>query len=259
MATYAIGDLHGCYRTFRALLEKLEFDPAEDRLWLVGDLVNRGPDPVRLLRWVSTHEKSVRVVQGNHDLHLLAYVHGVRKAKAADRFEKLMNARDRNQLLDWLLHLPLIHSKPGRVLVHAGIPPAWTLDQAVEYAREAESALQKNPAKVLRPRGKDFNLSAPLPHDTCRVLTLLRSCYADGTPNLGFSGSLPELPDNCCPWYEFPKISETQTRFIFGHWANLGFYHQGHITCLDSGCVYGGTLTAVCLEDDSVTQIANCD
>lgn len=264
MATYAIGDLHGCYATTLGLMAQIPFDPERDRLWFVGDLVNRGPASLSTLRWVRDFGSRATTVLGNHDLHLLCRAQGFREDKPRDTLSEILEAPDKRELLRWLRHRPLLVREGNSVLVHAGIPPHWTLETAQDRAREAEDAL----------RGPDFeevlagyaNLASPASPalesilETLRDLTLLRTCDERGKRS-PYSGPPEQAPPGLRPWYEVPGRPIRRAQIIFGHWAALGYRNlpEANVIALDSGCVWGGALTAIRLEDGSVFQHPNVE
>lgn len=262
MATYAVGDIQGCYRTFRALLDQLSFDPARDRLWLVGDIVNRGPASLDVLRWARDHDAQIHVVLGNHDLHLLARHAGVRPAKQSDTLDEILAAPDRKPLLEWLARRPLIHREGSWVMVHAGLHPTWTIEKAEALAREAEACLHGPQRRELLE-----TLQAPLPErwdETCegvpraaltlQFLTRVRTCRADGSLCSDFVGPPAEAPPGCVPWYEISPQNRSGHRLVFGHWAAHGLLIDDAAIALDTGCVWGRELTAVRFDDAQVFQ-----
>jgi bis(5'-nucleosyl)-tetraphosphatase (symmetrical) len=265
MATYAIGDIHGCATTFEALLTRLPLDGERDRLWLTGDLVNRGPDNVRVLRRaMALHERMgerFQVILGNHDLHALARSANLVPAKRRDTLDDLLAAPDRGRFFEWLRHRPVAHRDGDRLLVHAGLVPDWDLDQVEELAREVERELQGPGGlgltkAVLRPpeRWREDLSSTERVLFTLSTLVRLRTLRADGTSCREFAGPPAEAPPGCLPWYDAPGRRSAGATVIFGHWAALGFHHQPGVWALDSACVWGQRLTAVRLDDGAVWQ-----
>lgn len=258
MTLYAVGDIQGCARSFAALLDKTGFSRKHDRLWIVGDLVNRGPQSLRVLRMVRDLGDSATTVLGNHDLHLLATAAGVRDASSADTFDDVLEAWDADELLDWLRTRPLIvrDRAARRVLVHAGIPPVWKVGQAAAEAREIEAMLS-GPAwvKALRsmygevPASWDDDL---LPRDrrryTINALTRMRFCDRAGRLDFSCSGPPGSQPSRLKPWFDFAKRPSRKWHIVFGHWSALGIVRRDDITAVDSGCVWGRQLTAVPLD-----------
>lgn len=257
MSRYAIGDIQGCYRELRALLAQLKFSADSDRLWFVGDLVNRGPESLEVLRLVRSLGDNATVVLGNHDLHLLAVAYGSHRKRRADTLDAVLEAPDRDGLLEWLLTRPLAYRDPtsGDLLVHAGLVPQWTAAQAVELAAEVEAVLRADPRALFD------NMYGDEPHRwsddlsgvdrlrfTINVLTRLRVCTADGDVDLKMKGKPPRQPSPLLPWFEVPNRHSRDTRILFGHWSALGFVQREHVVGLDSGCVWGGALTAFDLD-----------
>lgn len=258
MATYAVGDIHGCFETFQALLSRLRFSPEEDRLWLVGDLVNRGPDSQAVLEWVRRHERRTTVVLGNHDLHLILGWHELTRRRPQDSFGKLWEA-PAAPLVDWLSRRRLMVRRGRWVLVHAGILPAWPVHRWLRVASGLERRLGTGRwrglvDKSIPDREGVFRLTRA---SALRVLTHLRCCRSEREPLPGFTGPPASAPPGTRPWFDYPAVSGSGLTFLFGHWASLGFHRSPSAWCLDSGCVYGGELTAVRLEDGRVFQERN--
>lgn len=262
MTTYAIGDIQGCYDEMRRLLDTIGFDPAQDRLWLVGDLVNRGPQSPEVLRYLRGLGDRAIAVLGNHDLHLLVVAAGVRKPHRGDTLDALLEAPDRDDLLDWLRRQRLMHAGEGYAMVHAGLLPQWSIAQALALAREVETALQ----------GADYGeflncMYGNTPaqwrddlkgYDRLRVIvnamTRLRLCTPDGVMEFTHKTGLTDAPAGYLPWFDVPGRASSNTPVLFGHWAALGLTLRPDILGLDSGCVWGRRLTAVRLEDRRVFQ-----
>ncbi len=262
MATYAIGDIQGCYDEMRRLLDTIGFEPAQDRLWLVGDLVNRGPQSPEVLRYLRGLGDRAITVLGNHDLHLLVVAAGVRKPHRGDTLDALLAAPDRDELLDWLRGQRLMHVDAGYAMVHAGLLPQWSIAQALALAHEVETALQ----------GPDYGEflncmygNAPAQwrddltgYDRLRVIvnamTRLRLCTPDGVMEFTHKTGLAGAPAGYQPWFDVPDRASRDTPVLFGHWAALGLLLRTDVLGLDSGCVWGRRLTAVRLEDRRVFQ-----
>lgn len=242
MATYAIGDVQGCATTLERLLVRIGF-AGHDRLWLVGDLVNRGPRSADVLRLVRGLGERAVVVLGNHDLHLLARAAGLEPAKRRDTLDDVLSAPDRAPLLDWLRTRPLLHRDGAWLMVHAGLLPAWTVDEAEARAREVEALLAQGRLAEL--------LGDSRPARSLRVLTRLRTCRDDGRL-CDFDGAPEDAPDGCQPWFSSPKRRSTEVTVLFGHWSALGLHLGADAIGLDTGCVWGRTLTALRLEDRAV-------
>lgn len=264
MATYAIGDIQGCYTEMRRLLDVVRFDPAHDRLWLAGDIVNRGPQTLEVLRFVRSLGDRAVVTLGNHDLHLLVVAAGVRKPHRGDTLDALLAAPDRDELLDWLRHQRLMHADGGFAMVHAGLLPQWTIAQALALAREVEAALQGpdygeflNRMYGNEPAHWDEAHSG---YERLRVvvnaMTRLRLCTTEGTMEFTHKTGLQGMPAGYLPWFDIPGRASRGTPLIFGHWAALGLLQRPDLFGLDSGCVWGRRLSALRLEDRRLFQ---CD
>lgn len=263
MATYAIGDIQGCYPALQRLLERVAFDLLKDRLWIVGDLVNRGPQSLQVLRLLRDLGAAATVVLGNHDLYLLMVAAGYQRREDDDTLYQVLEAPDRDELLQWLKCQPLMHVEGDYVLVHAGLLPGWTVARAQELADEVAAAL-------IGPDSKDFllHLAGNKPDrwsddlqgvERLRVvvnaMTRMRFCTADGSMALRAKGPPDKAPPGTMPWFVAPdRFSRTHT-IVCGHWSALGFYRAPGLIALDSGAVWGGKLTAVRLEDGAVIQV----
>jgi bis(5'-nucleosyl)-tetraphosphatase (symmetrical) len=262
MATYAIGDVQGCFTTLERLLRRIEFDPGRDRLWFVGDLVNRGPSSLEVLRWVKSLGKCAVVVLGNHDLHLIARAEGLREPRRRDTFEDVLEAPDRDALLEWLIGRPLFHREGDFVLVHAGLLPQWSLEKAEALAWEAQEALRSRRRYPLlesfegsgtSPRW-DRDLAEP---DRLRLVldafTRMRTLRPSGELCLDFGGAPQQAPEGCLPWFELCSFPPRAT-VLFGHWGALGLHLGKNVIGLDTGCAWGNRLTALRLEDRRVFE-----
>jgi bis(5'-nucleosyl)-tetraphosphatase (symmetrical) len=262
MATYAIGDIQGCYDEMRRLLDSIGFDPVRDHLWLVGDLVNRGPQSVEVLRYLRGLGEHAISVLGNHDLHLLVVAAGVRKPHRGDTLDALLAAPDRDELLDWLRRQRLMHVDGGYAMVHAGLLPQWSIPQAQALAHEVEAALQSpdhgeflacmygnTPA-----RWRDDLAGYDRLRVVVNAMTRLRLCTPDGIMEFTHKTGLADAPAGYLPWFDVPQRASRDTPVLFGHWAALGLTLRPDVLGLDSGCVWGRRLTAVRLEDRRVFQ-----
>ena len=264
MPTYAIGDIQGCYAELAELLARLHFDSKRDRLWLVGDLVNRGPQSLRVLRFVRSLGDAAITVLGNHDLHLLAVAFGHReRLRGGDTLDDILRAKDRDELLDWLRRRPILHHdrRLGYTMVHAGLPPQWDLPRAQACAHELENALRDDAAiRELfahmygnRPSRWSAGLRGM---DRLRFITncftRMRVCDADGRLNLKYKGQLKNIPTGWYPWFRAPNRRSTPLRIVCGHWSALGYYDSRttdeRVLAIDTGCVWGGRLCAVRLD-----------
>jgi bis(5'-nucleosyl)-tetraphosphatase (symmetrical) len=268
MTLYAVGDVQGCARTFTRLLKKISFDPDKDHLWMVGDLVNRGPDSCKVLRKIMALGDSVTCVLGNHDLHLLATAAGVRDIGPADTFSDVLAADDAPELLDWLRHRPVLHVDDDRhmVLVHAGIYPFWKIKHAKRYASEVEAKLsgrgwRKSLAEMYGATPNEWREGMNEEDQwrfTINAFTRMRYCDAKGRLNFTESGSPGSQPVGLMPWFEVPKRRSRKWRIVFGHWSALGLVTRPTITAVDTGCVWGRSLTAVPIDPDSKPIAVSC-
>lgn len=270
MATYAIGDVQGCCDELERLLELIRFDPANDRLWFAGDLVNRGTrsrDTLRLVR--SLGDRAVTVL-GNHDLHLLAVALAPsEKVKSKDTIDDVLGASDRDELLDWLRHQPMLHFDPqlGRAMLHAGLPPQWDLELARSCARELETVL-RDPERSRRmfahmygnrPDRWSDGLAG---YDRLRFITncftRLRFCDVEGRIDLRYKGPVSQAPQGLVPWFRLPGRRSAGIPIVCGHWSALGYYDADNVLCIDTGCVWGGSLCAVRLDEPAAPVFVPC-
>lgn len=266
MATYAIGDVQGCFEALQRLLQRIRFTPESDRLWFVGDLVNRGPDSLGVLRYIKGLGDRAIAVLGNHDLFLLAAAEGIVTLRPKDTIQDVLTADDCADLIDWLRHLPLHHHEGEFFMAHAGLLPQWTIDEAAAFAQEVEGALSgpeyrpflqalfQSPAPSWVPSltGMDRLVSI------ARVMTKLRTCTLSGEMS-SFSGPPENAPAGFAPWFRIPDRLSAGTTIITGHWAALGLQIKPNHLAIDSGCVWGRQLTAVRLEDRQVFQVEYAD
>lgn len=255
MPTYAIGDIQGCEVELQRLLEHLRFDPAADRLWFAGDLVNRGPGSLGVLRLVRSLDACAVVVLGNHDLHLLAVAAGNAKHGKKSTLDAVLQAPDRDELLEWLRQRPLLHHDAARgyTLIHAGLPPQWTLAQAQTCARELEEVLRGPDYRdfLTLMYGNEPDRWDPTLSGIARLrfitncLTRLRYCTPDGALALKEKRPLASCPPGLVPWFQCPERQSREARIIFGHWSALGYWDRDNVFGIDSGCLWGGHLTAL--------------
>ena len=264
MATYAIGDIQGCLTPMRCLLNEVSFNRKTDRLWLVGDIVNRGPESLQTLRYIKSLGECVTLVLGNHELHLLAVANGHKQSSRSDTLEDILAAPDLDDLLRWLRRQKILHHDPQLqfTMVHAGIPPQWKLKEACQRAAELETVLQ----------GKDFNrflseMYGNQPdcwdpdlrgHDRLRVITnyftRMRFCDPQGLLELSSKSGPEQAPPGFAPWFSHPNRKTRKHKIIFGHWASLEGKTKGanNLYPLDTGCVWGKHLTMMKLEDETL-------
>ena len=264
MSTYVVGDLQGCLQPLKCLLREVDFNPDKDVLWSVGDIVNRGPKCLKTLRFLYKMRKSGVLVLGNHDLHLLALAAGVRAPNRSDTLDEILQAPDREELLNWLLHQPLIHHEHGHTMVHAGIPPQWTVKKAIKRAREVEQVL-RSPDCVEFLRNMYGNEPAVWSSDLqgmerlrviTNYLTRMRYCTRDGVLDLESKGPSPNLgKQKVSAWFSHPNRKTAQDRILFGHWASIeGHTDSPNAIGLDTGCVWDGALSLYELETAQWTR-----
>lgn len=265
MALYAIGDIQGCDSELGILLQKLKFSADCDRLWFVGDLVNRGPESLQTLRRIRALGDAATVTLGNHDLHLLAVAFGQAKLRSDDTLNDILAAPDRDSLLEWLIARPLLHEDPSLnlCLLHAGLAPQWDVPTARACARELERALQSDPRSVFarmygdQPDRWDESLAgADRLRFIANCLTRLRYVDAEGRLALRAKGS-PEkaIRKSLIPWFDAEQARWHGPRIVFGHWSTLGYFSDTNVTSLDTGCVWGGSLTALRLDAADATPV----
>lgn len=257
MALYCVGDIQGCDDAFERLLATIGFSPSRDALYVLGDLVNRGPDSAAVLRRCITLGDSVRPLLGNHDLHLLAAAYGTRRPSRRDTLQSILLAPDRDEMLEWLRHQPLarrVHHGGGDLLmVHAGVLPQWTAEETLAYAGEVEAVLQSREfAGFLQQMyGNSPDLWSPELQGTDRLrvivnaLTRMRFCSPEGRMDFESTESASEAPPGLLPWFDAPGRRTQNTLIAFGHWSTLGWLDRADVLGLDTGCVWGGCLSAV--------------
>lgn len=264
MATYAIGDIQGCYDALCRLLEACAFDPASDRLWLVGDLVNRGPQSLETLRLIKSLGASAVTVLGNHDLYLLMVAEGGAKFRGKDdTLQPILDAPDCAELLNWLRHQPLCYTENEYCLVHAGLLPQWTARQARQLSQEVEAAMQGPDYRKFilnlwgsEPAGWSEGLSGwPRLRVIVNAMTRMRFCTPEGIMEFKSKGKLSKAPTGHIPWFDVPKRKSADAVLVTGHWSALGLKLTQNLLALDSGCLWGGYLTALRLEDRQVFQV----
>ena len=260
MATYLVGDVHGCAVELKALLAQVAFDPEHDTLWLTGDLVARGPDSLEVLRYVRSLGDAVRMVLGNHDLHLLAVACGVRKPHRLDTCGAILDAPDRSALFDWLRSQPLARDEQGVLMVHAGVLPTWTRPQVMALAHEVSDAIASSHslADVTHffsqmygnqpDHWRDDWQGADRLRVVVNALTRLRFCSAEGVMEFETKEGAGAAPEGYMPWFDVPERATAQDLIACGHWSTLGLVNQSNLMSLDTGCVWGGCLTAIRVE-----------
>lgn len=260
MSTYVVGDLQGCLTPLKDLLERMSFNPSTDRLWLTGDLVNRGPESRETLQFLIGLGDAVRCVLGNHDLHLLAAAAGYGRKHRSDTIADILDAPDRNALIDWLRQQPLAYvddAFPDVIMVHAGLLPQWSAKKALRLAAEVETVLRSDGWEafmaVLYGNQPDAWNDALEGDDRLRVivnaLTRLRFCTQEGVMDFKIKDSARSAPPGYVPWFEVHGRKSARSRVVFGHWSTLGLMVRADLCGLDTGCVWGGRLTGLRLED----------
>ena len=270
---YAVGDVQGCAPSLKALVKKL---PKKSKMIFLGDLVNRGPDSLGALRYLKSLQESGRAecILGNHDLHLLAIDAGLRKTKGLDTVDAILKARDRRELIDWVRHRPLALSNGKLLTVHAGVLPQWDLQQTIECAQEVEKALRSKSYKTFlgnmygnTPNQWRHSLKG---YERLRVitnaLTRMRFCKPNGQMEFESKEGLEKGPEGFIPWFKAPKRKTQDHVIYFGHWSTLGLMRKENVVGLDTGCVWGGKLTAIEISDTNkdkkgaqIIQVAGYD
>ena len=255
MAIFAIGDVQGCFDELIALVEKISFDPAADQLWFVGDIVNRGPCSLETLRWIKELGDAAITVLGNHDLYLLAAHAGIKNIEPSRSFHPILQANDVDELIHWLRHRPLMHydASLNTAMVHAGLLPQWKIYQSLSLANEVENVLRAD-------NYIDFmdNMYGDTPNlwdasltgwSRLRIITnsftRLRYCTEEGVMNFSHKGPPGTQPPKMRPWYEISARNSQDTTVVFGHWSTLGYKNKHNVIATDTGCLWGGNLTAV--------------
>lgn len=270
MSTYAIGDLQGCFVELQDLLDKINFDQTNDQLWFVGDLVNRGPESLACLRFVKSLGDVAKTVLGNHDLHLLAVANGVRKPHRKDTLDEILDAEDKDELLDWVRNLPLLvnDSNLSFTMIHAGLPPKWTLEQAQVLANETETLLRSEQFEDFiqhmygdNPDKWSKSLAGYDRHRfIINCLTRMRYCYKDGQLNLAAKNAPGKEDKKLKPWYTLEDRQSKKNKVVFGHWSTVHLgnekdFNQYNVYPLDTGCLWGGEMTAMRLEDEKIFSV----
>jgi len=271
LSAWAIGDIQGCFDEFIELVERIDARAAEQgvvekpKLWLVGDLVNRGPKSLETLAWLMQNDHRCRIVLGNHDLNFLAVAAGIRKSKADDTLDGLMQSPQRKRFVNWVRHQQLAHFEAGVLMVHAGVLPQWDVAMTLAYAAEIEYRLQSADWKGFlaqmygnEPAQWRTDLKGS---DRRRVsvnaLTRLRFCSASGVMEFNTKESAGNAPAGFLPWFALPERRTREQTVVFGHWSTLGLMNSPRVIALDTGCVWGGSLSAVNLQSRELLQVSS--
>ena len=268
MSLYAIGDLQGCLDSTRSLLERINYNPKNDHLWFTGDLVNRGPDSLGTLRFVKELGDRAQCVLGNHDIYLLMVYCGLADKPADGSFDEILLAPDRENLIDWLRAQPLFLTLPERklALVHAGLMPSWSIDTAKQFADEIGHELagphfreflqHAYKPKHCGPFGELQNKLDARTNAVLNIMTRMRYCTRDEAVDFEYTGAPGSQPEHLLPWFKYPHKRAPGWRVIFGHWSSLGFMRSADAIGLDSGCLWGGQLTAYRLDEHAEKPFA---
>jgi bis(5'-nucleosyl)-tetraphosphatase (symmetrical) len=253
MAIYALGDIQGCFDDLQRLLIKIQFDKKVDTLWFVGDIVNRGPKSLATLRFIKSLGDAAVCVLGNHDLHLLAAAYNLSPVKAKDTLDEIFQAEDKDELLDWLRHRPLFYYNEYFCLLHAGLPPQWDFLTAKTMAKKVEAELRSDNyldflSKMYGNKPKQWREDLSKEKQlrfTVNCFTRLRYCDAQGKLNFKFKGALDYQNEHLMPWFDVPNRKSLGLNIIFGHWSALGYHESNQCYGIDTGCLWGGQLTAL--------------
>lgn len=262
MPTYAVGDIHGCFQTFQGLLETIDFDPSKDRIWHTGDLVNGGPNSLEVLRWFQENEEVATTVLGNHDLHLLAVGFKIQSLRTKDTFTDILAAPDKEELLRWLRHQPLLVKEEGYILVHAGLLPQWTAEEASDLAREIEGLLHRDPQHLLKKmygnkprRWRNATTARKRWRITINAMTRMRVLERNNRLEFNYKGTYEKIPKRYHAWFDAPERRWEGHRCIIGHWSALGLRDREQVLALDTGCRWGRSLTACRLDDGEIISV----
>lgn len=266
MAIYAIGDVQGCYDELIRLLDTIAFNEHRDQLWFVGDLVNRGPKSLETLRFIKSLGSSAVAVLGNHDMHLLAAACSVPSTNTKVALKEVLAATDRDELIDWLRHRPLFHHDEHFCMVHAGIPPQWDFNQTKKMAEMVQKALQGNDYRSLLKGmyGNKPDIWSPMLRGKPRLrfiincFTRMRYCDKYGRLDFNFNGPPGSQPDTLMPWFAMPNQKKFQMKIVFGHWSSLGYHEGDNCYAIDTGCLWGGQLTALRLGEEVRRYSIDC-
>ena len=262
MATYAIGDVQGCYYSLQDLIKKIPFDSTKDKLWFVGDIVNRGKFSLETLSWCYENQKNIKIVLGNHDLHFLAISFNQRSPNKTDTLNSLLKSKDKNKLAEWVLTWPLIFTNDKAILVHAGIHPCWSVADAYNNSNDTCLHMQSNPESFFK---KMYGNNPNIWNDkgsreekmrfSINALTRMRCLNKDQSLDFKYNGSLNDLPTHLKPWFSFKSSFKRDKRIISGHWSAIELHHHSLGVSIDSACIWGKKLTALCIEDNKTFSV----
>ncbi len=269
MATYVIGDVQGCYDPLRRLLDKLNIDLTQDQLWFAGDLINRGPKSLETLQFIISLGDNARSVLGNHECHFLATARGYKKPHRSDTFAAILASDNAEELIQWVRSRPFFYTdkKLGYSMLHAGVPPQWSLSDVKQYATELETVFQGDHLDdfLANMYGSEPSLWTPklIGNERLRFIincfTRLRYCNLDGRLNLNVKGMPKPQEKNLIPWFQAPNRQTVNEKIIFGHWSTLGLHQENNTTCIDTGCLWGGQLTAIKLGEPEQFISTDCE
>ncbi len=262
MAAYAVGDLQGCFYSFRSLLEIISFDKDVDELWLVGDIVNRGMNSLEVIEWCYEHQKNIKLVLGNHDLHFLSIALSIKSPSKKDTLSKVLSSPRLSLFVEWLISTPLIQKNLNYVMSHAGLHPSWSLNKAIELSNSFCESLYKDPEHTLKsmygnePKSWSNDLNKRDQHRmTVNTMTRMRCLNKSEQLDFKYKGSLNDIPKNLKPWFCFDTERHSNETLITGHWSAIGYYEHTLGFCLDTGCVWGGQLTALSLDTKKIFSV----
>jgi len=266
MATYAVGDIQGCFYSLQSLLEKIDFNSKTDELWLVGDIINRGQRSLETLDWCYKNRDNLKIVLGNHDLHFLSVAFNQKKMSSTDTLQPILSSLNLNKYIDWMLSWSLVYKDKDFLMVHAGLMPDWSIDDALDLAKDVMMSLRKDPSdffKDMYGNKPDKWSSAHKKKDKQRLainaMTRLRCLNIDNAIDFTYKSDLNNLPDNLSPWFDI-KTKKTRREFIIsGHWSAIGIQKHNYGITLDTGCVWGGVLSAYCIESGSLVSVNSDD
>lgn len=263
MTAYALGDIQGCFYSFQDLLDKISFNPQKDQLWLVGDVVNRGLGSYQVLDWCYKNQNSIHPILGNHDLHFLAVAFKQSKLKSTDTFDDILNSANKKKLIDWVLNWPLTHFENNHLMVHAGVIPDWTIDDVMNLSKQVCTNLTGNPEIFFQnmygnsPNKWNHKLIAQEKNRfIVNTMTRMRCLNKiDGSINYNYKGDLENIPSELKPWFDMPLRHFKGKSILTGHWSAIGIRRHKHGISLDSGCVWGGSLSAYNLANSTITSV----